>query len=140
LAFAGLRFRPASQQQVEFLFSPDKLGQAARVESLEAALDRCGSQSGPSSHGACYTFQFLRPKVLKLEKVAYEPAGTLSNDDTVRLRHSLQARRKVRRLAYDGLLLRRAGANKVSHDYQSRCDADAGLKGRVGLQAAHRSH
>ena len=39
LTFAGLRFRPAAQQQFEFFFSPDKLGQAARVEGLEAALN-----------------------------------------------------------------------------------------------------
>ena len=38
LTFAGLCFRPAPQQQFEFFFPPDKLGQAARVESLEAAL------------------------------------------------------------------------------------------------------
>ena len=40
LAFAGLRFRPAPQQEFEFFFPSDKLGQAARVESLEAAFDR----------------------------------------------------------------------------------------------------
>ena len=38
LAFAGLRLRPAPQQQFEFFFPPDKLSQAARVESLEAAF------------------------------------------------------------------------------------------------------
>ena len=40
LAFAGLCFRPAPQQQFEFFFPSDKLGQAARVESLEAAFRR----------------------------------------------------------------------------------------------------
>ena len=39
LAFAGLCLRPAPQQQFEFFFPPDKLGQAARVQSLEAAFD-----------------------------------------------------------------------------------------------------
>ena len=39
LAFAGLCLRPASQQQFEFFFPPDKLGQAARVQCLEAAFD-----------------------------------------------------------------------------------------------------
>ena len=38
LAFAGLCFRPAAQQQIEFFFPPDKVGQAARVESLKAAF------------------------------------------------------------------------------------------------------
>ena len=39
LTFAALRFRPAAQQQFEFFFPPDKLSEAARVESLEAAFD-----------------------------------------------------------------------------------------------------
>ena len=39
LPFAGLCFRPAPQQQFEFFFTPDKLGQAGCVQSLEAALD-----------------------------------------------------------------------------------------------------
>ena len=39
LPLAGLCFRPAPQQQFEFFFSSDKLRQAARVESLEAAFD-----------------------------------------------------------------------------------------------------
>ena len=39
LAFAGLCFRPAPQQEFEFFFPPDKLGQSARVKSLEAAFD-----------------------------------------------------------------------------------------------------
>ena len=39
LAFAGLSFRPASQQQFEFFFPSDKLGQAACVQGLEAAFD-----------------------------------------------------------------------------------------------------
>ena len=38
LAFAGLCLRPAPQQQFEFFFPPDKLGQPARVQSLEAAF------------------------------------------------------------------------------------------------------
>ena len=38
LAFAGLRLRPAPQQQFEFFIPPNKFSQAARVESLEAAV------------------------------------------------------------------------------------------------------
>ena len=39
LAFAGLRLRPAPQQQFKFLLATDKLGQSACVQSLEAAFD-----------------------------------------------------------------------------------------------------
>ena len=75
------------------------------------------------------------PKVLKLEQIAHELPRALGNDDAVRLRNALQARRKVRRLAYDGLLLRSARADQVADDDKSRCDADTGLQGRVGLQS-----
>jgi hypothetical protein len=47
LAFAVLRFRPPPQEQIEFFFAPDKLRQAARVESIEAALNRAGPQCSP---------------------------------------------------------------------------------------------
>ena len=47
LTFAGLRLRPAPQQQFEFFFPPDKLGQAARVQSLEAAFDRSSVAAPP---------------------------------------------------------------------------------------------
>jgi hypothetical protein len=42
-------------------------------------------------------------------------------------RNALQASRKVRRLANDGLLLRSAGAHEVANDHQTRCDAYARL-------------
>ena len=35
----GLCLRPAAQQDFKFFFSPDKFAQAARMESIEAALD-----------------------------------------------------------------------------------------------------
>ena len=81
----------------------------------------------------------LCSEVLKLEQVAHELPGAFRNHDAVRLRNALQARRKVRRLAYDGLLLRSARADQVADDHQTRCDADARLEGRVGLQATYSS-
>jgi hypothetical protein len=39
LTLAGLRLRPAPQQQFEFFFTPDKLSQSAGVEGLKTALD-----------------------------------------------------------------------------------------------------
>ena len=39
VAFAVLRFRPPPLEQIEFFFAPDKLRQAARVQSLKAAFD-----------------------------------------------------------------------------------------------------
>ena len=45
------------------------------------------------------------PQVLKLKQGADEPASALRNHHAVWLCNALQARRKVRRLANDGLLL-----------------------------------
>jgi hypothetical protein len=39
LAFPGFYLRPATQQDFDFLFSPDKLSQPACVHGLEAAFD-----------------------------------------------------------------------------------------------------
>jgi hypothetical protein len=52
LAFAGLCFRPAAQQQFEFFFPSYKLREAARVKSLEAAFDCSRSQRSPCPHVA----------------------------------------------------------------------------------------
>ena len=79
----------------------------------------------------------MHPKVLKLEQVAHELPCAFSNYDAVRLCNALQACGKVRRLAYDGLLLRSAGPDQVADDHEPRRDADARLQGRVGLQSSH---
>src|SRR5215831_6902298 len=39
LSLAALRFRPPPQQQFEFFFPADKLGQPARMQGLKTALD-----------------------------------------------------------------------------------------------------
>ena len=64
---------------------------------------------------------------LKLEQVAHRASACFGNHHVVRLRNALQARSKVRRLAYDGLLLRSTRADKVADDHQPRCDADTRL-------------
>ena len=94
------------------------------------------SQRRPGSHRPCDALEVLCSEVLKLEQIAHELSSALGNDDAVRLRNALQACRKVRRLADDGLLLRSARADQVADDHQSRCDADTRLQGRVGLQSS----
>ena len=127
LTFAALCLRPAPQQQFEFFFPPDKLGQSGRVQSLETAFDRSRSQCRPGSHRPCDALEVLCSKVLKLEQIAHELARALRNDHAVRLCNALQACRKVRRLANDGLLLRSARADQVADDHQTRRDADTRL-------------
>ena len=94
-----------------------------------------GRNAAQARIGAYDAFEVLRSQVLKLKQVAHELPGALRNDHAVRLRNALQARRKVRRLTYDGLLLRSPGADQVAYDHEARCDADTGLKGRVRLEA-----
>ena len=71
--------------------------------------------------------EVLCAEVLKLKQVPDELASCLSNHNAVRLRNALQARGKVGRLANDGLFLRSAGADQVTHDHQPRSDAYARL-------------
>src|ERR1700746_115899 len=106
------------------------------MESVKAALDSRGSQRRPCPHPPRDAFEVLCPKVLKHEQVANESPRALRNDHAVGLCNALQARRKVWCLAYDGLLLRSAGADQVADYHKAGCDADTGLKARVGLQLA----
>ena len=132
----GLCLRPAPQQQFEFFFASDEVGQTASVQRLEAAFRRTRPQRRPGSHRPRDALEVLCSKVLKLEQIAQELSRAFGNDNAVRLCNALQARRKVRRLANDGLLLRSARADQVADDHQSRCNADTGLQGGVGLQGA----
>ena len=68
------------------------------------------------------------PKVVKLEQVTHELPSTLCNHDTVRLCNALEARCKVRRLAYDCLLLGSARSDQVADNHKPCRDADTGLK------------
>jgi hypothetical protein len=79
----------------------------------------------------------LRAKVLKLEQVAHELPSAVRNDHAIRLCEALQARREVRCLANDCLLLRSARPDQVADHYQSRRNADPRLEGRVGLQSTY---
>jgi hypothetical protein len=70
LAITSLRFDPLAKKQFEFFFSPDEFGQTACVQCLKAALDRTWTQRSPNLRVARNTLEFLRSKVLKLEKIA----------------------------------------------------------------------
>src|SRR5215831_10670767 len=140
LALTCLCFRPPPHQQIEFFLAPDKLCKAARVQCLEAALNRRWAQRGPRSHRARDALEGLRAEVVKLEQIAHELAGTFRNHNAVRLRHTLQARRKVWRFADDGLLLRSARPDEVADNHQSLCDADTRLQARTDLQSTYASY
>jgi hypothetical protein len=58
----------------------------------------------------------LCAEALKIEEIAEELSRALSDDDGVRVGDALEARREVRRLPDDRLLLGRSRPNKVADD------------------------
>ena len=70
LALADLCLRPAPQQQFEFFFSSDKLGQAARVHRLEPALHRTRAQRRPSTYRTGDALEVPCSEALKLKEAA----------------------------------------------------------------------
>ena len=134
LAFAGLCLRPAPQQQFEFFFTPDEVGQAVRVQRLEAAFRRTRPQRRPSPYRPGDALEVLGPEVLKLEQIAEKSSGAFGDDDHVRLGDPLQPCRKVRRLADDAALLRFARSDQVADDNKARGNSDTCLQGNARLQ------
>ena len=55
--------------------------------------------------------------------------GAVSYNDAARLGKRLQPRSQVRRVAYNGLLLRRSFADEIADNDQPGRDADAGREG-----------
>ena len=77
--------------------------------AVRAGLELVAAVGALKTHALC-------AKVLKLEEVPHELPSALRNDHAVRLSNALQARRKVRRLANDCLLLRSARSDQIA-DY-----------------------
>ena len=92
------------------------------------------------SRDAIAGFGSTSKQIERLEQVADQLPSALSNHNPVRLRHALQARRKVRRLTNDCLLLRNARSDQIANDNQSCCNAYARLERRVGLQTTYSSY
>ena len=63
-------------------------------------------------------------------------AGTFGNYDAVRFCDALQARRKVRRLANDGLFLSRARSNQVANNHSTRGSRGGSDAAPTGPQAS----
>ena len=84
---------------------------ASNRPSAELARSAAQARTGPAM-----PLRSFVSEVLKLEQIAEELARAFGNDNAVRLGNPLQARRKVRRFAHDGLLLRRARSDQIA-DY-----------------------
>ena len=85
---------------------------ASKRLSTELARSAAQARTGPAM-----PLRSLAPRSAKLEEIAEKPARALGNDDRVRFGQPLQARREVRRLADDCLLLGGASADQIAdHD------------------------
>src|SRR5262249_6574593 len=112
-------------------------GQAGRVQRLEAACHGTRLQHRPRPHGPGNTLEAPHPKVIELEETAEKSSRALGDDDHIRFGDALQARRKVRRLAYHDALLRPTGSKGAARHDQSGCDANPNLLESVRVEPSH---
>ena len=78
------------------------------MQRLETAFRRTRPQRRPGPHRPGDALEVFGTEVLQIEQIAEKPSRTLGYDDRIRLGDSLEARREVRRLAYNAALLRLA--------------------------------
>src|SRR5262249_40119415 len=114
-------------QQFGFLFPPDEVDQAARMQGFEAALDGTWSQRRPGPYRPGDALEIPGPEVLQIEQIAKKPSRALGDDDHIRLGDALQARREVRRFTNDAALLRLPRSDQVADDDQPGRNANTGL-------------
>src|SRR6516225_5426152 len=118
LALASLGFVPASLQQPQFLFTADE-PRRFRMQCFETALDRTWPSHGETFYPPCDPLELLWSEVPQFEEIAKEPARALSYDYRVRSSNALQPCCEIRRLAHNITLLRCAGYDNISNDYQA---------------------
>jgi hypothetical protein len=119
---------PATQQHLDFLVTPDGWRQSGFVLCLEAAFHFDRSQDLPGGYWLRPSLKRDKAEIAEFEMPISETMRTLGNQHGTGIGERLQARRQVRRLANDCLLLRRAFAGQIAHDHQTGGDANANLK------------
>jgi hypothetical protein len=137
LAFTVRCLEEAPPQQSEFFFAPDEGGQAGRVQCLEAACHGTRLKHRPRPHRPGNTLNAPRSKIIELEETAEKSSRAFSHDDHIWCGETLQARRKVRRLAYYAALLRLARLDEVADHDQSGCNTNPDLQGGARVEPSH---
>ena len=115
----------SGEAAIRVLLPPDEGGQAGRVQGVKAAPHGTRPQRRPGPRRPGDALEVPGPEILQLEEIAEQPARAVGDDDGTRLGQSLQARREVRRLADDRLLLRGTRADQVADHDKPGGDADA---------------
>src|SRR6266436_2148184 len=100
------------------------------MQRLEAAFHRTRPQHRPGPHRPPDALEALHPKVIELEETAEKSSRAFGDD--------LQARRKIRRLAYHAALLRLTRWDQVTHHDESGCNADPDLLWSARLEPSQR--
>ena len=113
--YADLKTEAGRQRVVRHGHLPE-LCQSARVQCLEAAFDRSGSQDTPSPYRSAHALEVLCPKVLQIEEIAEQLPRALSDDNGIWFSDALKSCGEIWRLADDAALLRVARSNQVA-DY-----------------------
>jgi hypothetical protein len=129
LAFTPLCLQPTPQQQFGFFLPPDQGGQAGRVQSVKAALHRTRRQGGPGPRRAGDALEVLKSEIGKFEEIAEQSARAVGDHGHVRLGQRLQARRQVRRVADNRLLLGGTRPDQIAHHDKPGRNADTHLQG-----------
>src|SRR5262245_28573548 len=89
LAFGIICPRPASQQYFELFFPANERGQARRVQSFKSTLHGTRPKRRPCPRRPSDAFELPGPEVLELEQIAEKSAGSLGDEDHVRLGDAL---------------------------------------------------
>ena len=140
LAFTGLRFRPAAQQQFEFFVSPNKSGEAARVQRLEAAFTEPGRSAAQPRTGPAMPLRSFDPRYSNSNRSPISCRVLIGDDHHVRFGDPLQPGREVRRLANDTAAPAPHPIRSGRQQRPSRRDANAGLQRNRRLELTHRRY
>src|SRR5215471_8465029 len=87
------------------------------MQRLETAFHRTRPQRLPRTHRPSDALEVSGSEVLQLEQIAEKPPRAIGDDERIRRGDALQARRQIRRLAYDSAFLSLARAHD-GHDPQ----------------------
>lgn len=108
MAFAVPGLLEAAQDQRNLLLAPDQRrdNEACRLPRLETAFRPALAGDAADGERPSKALEALRPEVVELKQIAYQPARGRADDHRAELRQHLQARCEVRHIADHRLLAR----------------------------------
>src|SRR5262245_61866972 len=138
-ALAALGLVPAAQQQLKFLFPPEKWRRSRLMLRLEPAFNLAYPEHLTHMHWLGKSLERVPPEIAVVEERTDQAVGDGRDDDRIGLSDRLQARHQVRGLADRGVLLGNALTNEVANDNHTRADGYASLHDRIccGFEGCH---